>query len=97
MHPDQRINLGNLFQQTLSVALNETAGHDKPLDATFALLLGGIPEGFQRLIPRRREKAAGVDHQHLGQATGFSDDGAAGVGQQAEHLLRVDEVLRTAE
>ena len=92
IQPDERIHLGELARQLLTVALRETAADYQ--------LLARLPPGFKDRVYRfllcRLDETAGVYHQHVG-LIGISRDLEALRRSIAEHDLGIHQILRAAE
>ena len=86
----------NVVEQFGLVTLDQTAGDDDALALPGLLQLQRVTNLLERLVLRRFQKPAGVDDDRIG-AGGVGRDGQAILGQQAEHALGVDKVLRTAQ
>jgi hypothetical protein len=95
-HADEAIDARRVVQELRLVPLHETAGDDNPLALSRRLQLDGLADLLERFVLRRLEEAAGVDDDRVG-AAGVGRDRQPVLGEEAEHPLAVDEVLRTAE
>ena len=90
------VDLADLRLQFAAVALRQAAGDDEFLAAPGLLQLGELQDRVHRLLLGRVDERAGVDHEHVGRRR-VGGDVVAGLLDQADHHLGVDEVLRAAE
>jgi hypothetical protein len=93
---EHRVDLGDFHPQLFAVAFGETASDDQPAARAGRLVAGHLEDGVDRFLLRRVDEGAGVDDQHLGRG-GVVGQLMAGVVSQAEHHLRIHQVLRAAE
>src|SRR5205085_11374189 len=91
-----RIDLRHLLEDLGAVTLGETAGDDQGAAATVALQLRQLQDRVDRLLARAIDERARVDDHALGVFDSL-DERMAGRGETAEHQLRIDLILRTAE
>ena len=87
---------GISLQDVAAVALGEAAGDDQRAARAPLLQLRQLEDGLDRLLARPVDERAGVDDEALG-VLGPLDQREPGLGQQPEHQLGVDLVLRAAE
>ena len=93
---DQGIDPRHVRQKPFAVALDETARHDDSSATTGLLVRDCLGNGFVGLGPRSLQKAAGIDYDGIG-VVWIGGDGAVILGQFAEHLLGIDQVLGTTQ
>ena len=90
------VHLGQLLQDLILVALGKAAGHQQLLQLAGVFQRGDGQNGVDGLTFGRVNKAAGVDHRHVG-PLGLSGDGIARRPAQSHHLLGVHQILGTAQ
>ena len=90
------VHLGQLFPDVVRVALGEAARHQQLFQLALVLQLGELQNVLDGLAFGGLNKAAGVQHRHVGPLR-VAGDGVAGVPAQGHHLLGVHQVLGTAE
>ena len=93
---DDLVDLGHLLQEHLALPLGQAPGDDHPLDLPGLLAVEHLADHAQRLLPGRVDEPTGVDDDQVGRL-GVGHQGVPILGQQPEHPLGVDQVLRAAE
>ena len=93
---EDRVDLGNLLAQLVSIALRQAAGHDQSLTRTGLLVLRHLEDGVDRLLLRLVDERAGVDDEHVG-VGGVAGELMPLLLGEPEHDLGVDEVLGAPE
>ena len=95
---DDRIYLRNVLADLVPISLHKTACDHDPLRlaAMRLLMLHHLENGIDRLLLRRIDEAARVDHDDLGI---FRTRGQLGpiVMEQTHHHFAIDQVLRASE
>jgi hypothetical protein len=96
VHADQGVNPRHRFHQGLPVTLDQTAGHDDPAAPAGLFALDRFGENFVSFRPGGLKESASVDDDYVG--LGFiRGQHEAGLGELPEHLLRIDQILRTSQ
>ena len=90
------ICLGNLVKELLPVTLTETARHDETAAASCLLVIGHAKYGCNGLFLCGLDKCARVDDQDIRLRRLIGDLNAM-LPHNAEHDLRINEILRTTE
>ena len=93
---DEVVHLGQVAAQVVGVALDHAAGDDQAFEPAALLVFGRFEDRLDRLLPRRLDEGAGVDDDHVGLGR-VANELPARPREVAEHDLRVEQVLRTAE
>ena len=94
--PDDKINLGNIFQNFLAITFHQATGHHEPLGGACLLVLGHFEDRVDGLAFGRVDEAARIDDENVGI---FRQRGQfeALARQDAEHDFAVHEILGTAQ
>ena len=90
------VHLGQLPGDLLPVALRHAAGDQDLLELSRLLQLRHAENVLDGLLAGAGEKAAGVDHRHVGPLRRIGEN-IAGIPAQGHHLLAVDHVLGAAQ
>ena len=93
---ENRVDLGNLLAQFVSIALRQAAGHDQSLARTGLLVLRHLEDGVDRFLLRLVDERAGVDDEHVG-VGGIPGELMPLFLGEPQHDLGVDEVFGAAE
>ena len=93
---DHLVDLRHLVQQHLALPFRQAPCDDHSLELARPLAVEHLANDPQRLQPRGVDEPAGIDDHHV-RLLAVGDEHVAVLGQEAEHALGVNEVLRTAE
>ncbi len=96
IRPDHRIDLGHVLLNVGAITFHQTTRDDQALRAPGLLVLRHFENGVDRFLLRRIDKAARVDHDHIGVGW-MRRQLMTRRGELAHHHLRIDEVLRASK
>ena len=90
------VHLGQLLHQLLLVALGQAAGDQQLLQLPLVLEGGQLQNILDGLALGRVDKAAGIEHRHIGPRR-LSGHGVARLAHQGHHLFGIHQVLGAAK
>ena len=94
--PDEKVHLGKLIQQLSPISLWQTATDDQTSAEPLPLVPRNPQDGIDGFFGGLSDETAGVDDYYLG--SGFiRGDGIAAPRQEAQHYLRIDQILGTSK
>jgi hypothetical protein len=93
---DEGIDLGDFRADIAAIALHQAAGDDELFGAADFLVLGHLQDSVDRLLFRRVDEAARVDHEHIG-LIGMRGELVASGDELTHHDFTIDEVFGTAQ
>ena len=94
--PYQHVNLGNILQQALAIALHQAAGDDDVFQSAAPFPFGQFGDNLERLVARRPQEPAGVYDDRVGRGL-VSADHRPTLRKLSQHRFRINQVLGTPQ